>query len=253
MGSLHQVLWIPRWALLSAFSCLSCLPSWLCPVYASSSKAVIHPSWGTPHFTVPSQHVSITKSNSWFNTFPNYDVQRCHVKQPPNSVKLLLLQKWQLKGKNFPRGRVGDVGRRLKREVWGDGSGLYIWSDLPYPTAGLCEVSECRLFVSATPTAAFGICVWGGGHFKCFYFLHGRWLDLVNLRLDLLRTLLASSLNTLFHTCLLQRPLCIWIFPASCLRTGLYMYHLSLVNKSMIAIASVSTGHGSSQKVAYLT
>lgn len=39
---------------------------------------------------------------------------------------------------------------------------------LPCTTAGLCKASECPLFVSsAAPAALLGICVWGGGHFKC--------------------------------------------------------------------------------------
>lgn len=53
----------------------------------------------------------------------------------------------------------------------------------------------------------------------------------------------------LFHTHPLERPLCIWIFPANGLKTGHYTY---LLNKGTIVTASENTGKGSSQKVTQL-
>lgn len=83
--------------------------------------------------------------NSWFNTFPNYDVQRCHVKQPPSSVEVLLSRNSNWRGKTSQK--EGDVRRRLAREQCEETAHL-IWLALHLvlhqePSFSISHFSKC--------------------------------------------------------------------------------------------------------------
>lgn len=160
MGSPCQVLQIPQWAALFTSRHLPFLVSWFFPASLSSSKAAVSPSRMTPHTVGFKQHVSITKANSWINTFPNYDVQS-HAEQTQKLCKNFAFIEIAMTGarqsKQQERGHEG----RLAREMWGGGSGLCSWSDLPYSVAGLCKASICMspLCISHSRGCFWNICV----------------------------------------------------------------------------------------------